>query len=103
MDAIKALAAKFEEVSLGYAKAHDIARNDEWFVLKLQEELGELTQAWMKHTGRGRPEGLSPEDLARAVADECADLFGHVLLFAHHNGVDLTAAVARKWRFDPSA
>jgi NTP pyrophosphatase (non-canonical NTP hydrolase) len=102
LDAIKALAAKFEEASVRYAKINQIERNDEWFVLKLQEELGEMTQAWMKQSGRGRPNGRTPEDLARAVEDECADLLGHVLLFAHRNGLDLAAAIARKWRFDPS-
>ena len=30
-----------------------------------------------------------------------ADMLGHVLLFARANGIDLAAAVERKWRFRP--
>ena len=34
-----------EQISRGYAAAFGIVRDDNWFVLKLQEEVGELTQA----------------------------------------------------------
>ena len=69
----------------------------------VQEELGELTQAWMKLTARSRARGLSEADLRAALADETADLLGHVLLFANAQGVDLNAAIERKWMFKPQA
>ena len=90
---------QFEAASTAYATSNALTRDPDWFVLKLQEEMGELTQAWNKKTGRGRPRGKSDEELTRDLADETADLLGHVLLFAHHNGIDLSAAIARKWRF----
>jgi NTP pyrophosphatase (non-canonical NTP hydrolase) len=31
------------------------------------------------------------------MEDEAADLFAQVLLFCRHNGIDLEAALARKW------
>jgi NTP pyrophosphatase (non-canonical NTP hydrolase) len=99
--ALEALAARFEAASNAYAQAHGIERDPDWFVLKMQEELGELTQAWTLVTGRGRRRGRTLEDLQTALADEAADLLGHVLLFAHRQGLDLSAAVARKWRFQP--
>jgi NTP pyrophosphatase (non-canonical NTP hydrolase) len=99
--ALAALTAQFEAASQTYAADNAIDRDPDWFVLKLQEELGELTQAWMKLTGRGRPRGASDEDLRTALADETADLLGHVLLFANAQGVDLDKAIERKWLFKP--
>jgi NTP pyrophosphatase (non-canonical NTP hydrolase) len=96
---LRDLAAKFEESSVTYVAANGITRDPDWFLLKLQEELGELTQASNRLTRRARRKGLSEDQLRLAVADETADVLGHILLFAHHHGVDLFAAIERKWRF----
>jgi len=37
---------ELESVSRIYAERHGITRDPTWFVLKLQEEVGELTQAF---------------------------------------------------------
>ena len=97
------LALRFEQTSQDYAKANDIRRDADWFVLKLQEEVGELTQAWIKSTGRGRLRGQTEAELKQALADEAADVLGHILLFAHAEGIDLDAAIERKWRFRPGS
>lgn len=97
------LAGQFEEASKRYAAANGITRNDDWFILKLQEELGELTQVWMKLTDRGRKRGLGEAELREEMANETADVLGHILLFAQKNSVDLAAAIERKWRFVPKA
>ena len=101
MQHLSRLAGQFEEASQRYAAANGITRNDDWFILKLQEELGELTQVWMKLTERGRKRGLGEDELRQELANETADLLGHILLFALKNGVDLAPAIARKWRFEP--
>ncbi len=93
------LARKFEQASKTYADENGLERDDDWFLLKLQEEVGELTQAWNRVSGRGRRKGRSDEDMARDLADETADVLGHILLFAHRNDLDLAAAIKRKWRF----
>jgi NTP pyrophosphatase (non-canonical NTP hydrolase) len=95
------LAGQFEQASQRYAAANGITRNDDWFILKLQEELGELTQVWMTLTERGRKRGLSEAELREELANETADVLGHILLFALKNGVDLAPAITRKWRFEP--
>lgn len=95
------LMAQFEAASRRYAEANGLTRDPDWYLLKLHEEVGELTQAFNRKTGRGRPKGRSPEDLARDLADETADVLGHVLLFAHAQGLDLEAAIERKWWFRP--
>jgi NTP pyrophosphatase (non-canonical NTP hydrolase) len=61
-----------------------------------------LTQAWLQLTQRKTASAASAEQLQLALANETADLLGHVLLFAHQHDLDLAAAVSRKWRFDPN-
>lgn len=98
---LKELARQFETASAGYAQGNGIRRDADWFMLKMQEEMGELTQAFNRMTGRGRSKGRSAEELSRDLADETADLLGQVLLFAHQNDIDLAAAIERKWYFKP--
>jgi NTP pyrophosphatase (non-canonical NTP hydrolase) len=100
---LSALMEQFERASARYAAEHGIDRDPDWFVLKLQEEMGELTQAWNKVSGRGRRKGMSDDELSTALADEAADVFGHILLFAARNDLDLAAAIERKWRFRPES
>ena len=98
---LKILRDQFEEASAKYAAANGLERDPDWFVLKMHEEIGELTQIWNKLSGRGRRHGRSEEELRKALADETADLLGHVLLFAKQNNLDLSAAIERKWHFQP--
>ncbi len=93
---------QFETVSAAYAETYGVERDGDWFLLKLLEETGELTQAANRLSGRARPKGRSPEELRGALADETADLLGHVLLFARHHDIDLDGAIERKWRFRPA-
>lgn len=90
---------RFEAASLDYARAFGIERDQDWFILKLQEELGELTQAWNRYSGRGRVGNVEDDSLHKSLEDEAADVLGHVLLLAHRYNLDLEAAVQRKWRF----
>lgn len=85
------------EVSDIYAANNNIARDDEWYVLKLQEELGELTAEYLRSTGRGRLKGLDPDKVRSALEDEAADMLAMLLLFARNNDIDLDAALSRKW------
>ncbi|MDF1849042.1 MAG: pyrophosphatase [Parvibaculaceae bacterium] len=102
MTSLISLTTRFEQASKKYAADNGITRTEEWFTLKMQEELGELTQAWMKWAGHGRRKGKSEAALHHDMSDETADLLGHVLLFARQHNIDLEAAISRKWRFDPT-
>ena len=84
-------------VSDRYARVFSIERDGDWYLLKLQEELGELTAEVLKASGRGRRGDVTGAAIAEKLADEAADLLGSLLLFARHHGVDLEAALARKW------
>lgn len=91
------LAPLVVEVSDTYASRNGIRRDDDWYLLKLQEELGELTAEYLKATGRGRKKGAGASAIRQALEDEAADVLATLLLFARHNGVDLEAALERKW------
>jgi NTP pyrophosphatase (non-canonical NTP hydrolase) len=94
---LASLADRLERISIGYADREGIDRNDDWFLLKLMEEVGELTQIQLARTGRSRDRGYDDEQLDERLAEECADVLGHVLLFARRHGVDLSGALERKW------
>ena len=81
-----------QEVSDIYVAKFGIERDDDWFLLKLQEELGELAQAHLKLSGRGR--GTLPE---QARADEAADVLCMLLLYCRRFGIDPEAAIRAKW------
>ena len=84
-------------VSDRYARAHGIERDEAWYLLKLHEEVGELTQAFLMSTGRARDKGLSATELRAGLEAEMADVLCQVLLLARNQGIDLGAAVREKW------
>ena len=89
------LGAQIAQVSDIYARNYGIDRSGDWYLLKLQEEMGELTQAYLDATGRSR---RPADDEARAaLRREMADALGMLLLLARSEGVDLDAAVQEKW------
>ena len=97
------LSAQLEEVSVGYAAANDIDRTPDWFVLKLQEEVGELTQAYLMKSGQARDKGHTTADIEDGFKAEIADVLAQVLLIARNHGIDPLEALEAKWlRFHPS-
>jgi len=99
---LETLTDAIEAVSARYAERFGIRRDLDWCLLKLAEELGELTQAHLKRTGQARVEG-SVADLDRRFEDEMADVLGQLLVLARLSGTDLNAALDRKWlRWHPS-
>ena len=78
LDTLTALVA---EVSDTYASRNAIRRDDDWYLLKLQEELGELTAEYLKTTGRGRKKGAEAPAIRQALEDEAADVLATLLLF----------------------
>lgn len=94
---LEELTDKVEEVSAVYARNHGIDRDATWFLLKLQEEIGELTQAFLMKAGQARDKGQTPAEVDASFRFELADTLCQVLLLARHHGFDLEAAVADKW------
>lgn len=80
-----------------YAVDFGIAYDGDWFLLKLQEELGEMTQKYMILTDRTRRKPESEALGKEALAEEVADVLSYVLLFADRAGIDPEAAIRAKW------
>ena len=61
-------------------------------LLKVQEELGELTAEHLRMSGRAR--GAAD---AGKLGDEAADVLGMLLIYCDRAGIDIEAAMQRKW------
>ena len=89
---LKALQADVLRISDIYAREHSIDRDRDWALLKLQEELGELTAEHLRMSGRAR--GVAD---AGKLGDEAADVLGMLLIYCQMAGVDIEQAMQRKW------
>ncbi|MEN5144707.1 phosphoribosyl-ATP pyrophosphohydrolase [Brevundimonas diminuta] len=92
MISIEKLTVDVLRISDIYAREHAIDRDRDWALLKLQEELGEMTAEHLRLTSRAR--GVANP---QALADEAADVLGMLLIYCDRAGVDLNAAMERKW------
>lgn len=91
------LTEKIEKISENYSKRFQFERDPDWFVLKLQEELGELIQAYLMFKGKARQKGKSKEEIRDDFENEVADVLAHTLLLAKHFHVDLDRVFEGKW------
>jgi NTP pyrophosphatase (non-canonical NTP hydrolase) len=89
---LKDLQADVLRISDIYAAEHDLDRDRDWALLKLQEELGELTAEHLRLTGRARG---APD--SQALGDEAADVLGMLLIYCARADIDLEQAMQRKW------
>jgi len=94
---LKTLLGKIERVSANYSKKFKISRNKLWYLLKLQEEVGELTQAYLSMNGQGRRKNRTPQELKADFEHEIADVLCHILLLAQSEKVDIKKAIDEKW------
>lgn len=94
---IDELSQEVESVSAHYAERHSIDRTEDWFLLKLNEEVGELTQAYLARAGQARDKGRTASELEVDFRDELADVLAQVLLIARRFDVDLVHEIERKW------
>ncbi len=86
------LSASVLRISDIYAAEHGIERSGDWALLKVQEELGELTAEHLRMSGRAR--GTAD---AGKLGDEAADVLGMLLIYCDRAGIDIEAAMQRKW------
>ncbi|MBV9231727.1 MAG: pyrophosphatase [Chloroflexi bacterium] len=94
---VKQLSEEVEQVSQRYAEKFNIERDATWFVLKLQEEVGELIQSYLMLSGKARTKGKSAEEIQSEFHKEVADVFCQTLLLARFYGIDLEKEVEKKW------
>ena len=91
---LEAFTDRLKAISDRYGRVYSVDRGGDWHLLKVQEEMGELTQAYLAKTARSRRD---PEQARAEVALEMADVLCMLLLMARDEGVDLNAAIRDKW------
>ncbi|HIY66951.1 MAG TPA: hypothetical protein H9830_11825 [Candidatus Agrococcus pullicola] len=89
-------AARIDAINRRYAEIYGFERSSDWLMLKLQEEFGELADAYLQLTGRQRDKGGN-QDARERFALELADAAGLLLALAQQEGVDLERAIDAKW------
>jgi NTP pyrophosphatase (non-canonical NTP hydrolase) len=83
-----------------YAEKFKIRRYDEFYLLKMQEELGELSRAFLELRGSEKQRKISSDELKKKFAADIAVLVGNALILAHHFDVDLEATIKEKFPVD---
>ncbi len=92
------LQARVLDHARAYSTRYGVVIDEDFALLKLCEEVGELAQAALIARGRARPDKRkSPEEAQAAVAYELADIVGMAIVAAVLLGIDLERAMAMKW------
>jgi hypothetical protein len=86
-----------EAAFAAYASRNNIRRDEPFYIMKMQEELGELTRHYLEMTGREAPSG----EQRREFEGDCASLVGNALILAKRFGVDLPARLKEKFPLTP--
>lgn len=81
-----------------YLDRHGIKMDDDYVMLKIGEEMGELIQAYLIHKKRCRKVKLvPPAESKKELAKELSDVFCLALVIAERLDIDLEEAVTKKW------
>jgi NTP pyrophosphatase (non-canonical NTP hydrolase) len=94
----KTLQQKVVDNAISYGKKYGVEIDEDFALLKLYEELGELSQAVLIHKKKSRPEKHKPHHISKdELAQELADVMGMVIVYANLVDVDLQEAIRKKW------
>jgi len=94
----KDIQQKVVENAIRYGKEYNVKIDEDFALIKLYEEVGELSQAILIHRKKSRPEKHVAENVSkREVAKELADVVGMAMVNAHLLGIDLEEAIDKKW------
>ena len=81
-----------------YSKKYKVKIDQDFALLKLYEEVGELAQDILIHRKKCRPEKrLSDKRSKEEIAKELADILGLLIVNAHLLDIDLEKAITKKW------
>lgn len=94
---IQAISQEIEKISSAYAEKFGIYRDSDWYILKLQEEIGELVQSYLMMIGQARSKEKTARELRESFENEIADVLCHILLLAKHHNVDIEKNISQKW------
>ena len=91
---LEAFTDRLKAISDRYGRVYGVDRSGDWHLLKVQEEMGELTQTYLAKTARSRRD---PQQARAEMAHEMADVLCMLLLMARDEGIDLNTAIRDKW------
>jgi NTP pyrophosphatase (non-canonical NTP hydrolase) len=95
---IKELEEKVTKKFLDNLKRDNIEVNDDYFILKLTEELGEFVQSYIIHKKKCRPaKYMDSEDSKKELSKELSDVLGLTLVIAKVLEIDLEETIIKKW------
>ncbi len=98
MTQIEELVEKAKRVMEKYQEEYpDVKMDRDYFPFKVTEEWGECLKAYLMLSDRGRQKGMSKEEIKDEFANEIADVFAYLLLFADQECVDVADALDKKW------
>ena len=94
----KELQNKVFAVEKAYGKKFGIEIDEDYTLLKLYEEMGEMSQAILISRKKCRPEKYPGEQEAKEkLAEEMADVLGLLITNAKLLNIDLEKALDKKW------
>ena len=94
----KDIERKVVENAISYGREYNIEIDEDFALIKLYEEIGELSQAILIHRKKSRPEKHLQEDVSKKeIAKELADVVGMAMVNAHLLGINLEDAISKKW------
>jgi len=84
--------------AIAYGKKYNILIDEAFALIKLYEEMGELSQAVLIHRKKSRPEKHKAKEASKEdLAQELADVLGMTIVNAKLLGIDLEDVLNRKW------
>ena len=94
----KDIEKKVVETAKDYGEKYNIKMDEDFAILKFQEEFGEFIKSYVIHKKKCRPEKyLSEEKSKEELSKELADVVGSAMFSAHLLGIDLEDAINKKW------
>ena len=95
---LKNVQKQVTKVFLDNLKRDKIKISDDYLMVKLGEEVGELMQAYIIHKKKCRPEKyLTPKKSKKGVAKELSDVVCLSLIISKILKIDLEEAITKKW------
>ena len=92
------LQEKIYQNALNYGERFNVEIDEDFALLKLYEEAGELAQAVLIHNKKSRPEKHIDRDASKQrVAEELADVMGMAIVIAKVMNIDILEALNHKW------